>query len=373
MDFKREVEDGQNLAALTSFIKTIPARYENGEIDQELEQVSQEWNAFQQNSKREKKLRAKRSIQITSSFVAALFLFIAAAFVSPTVAQVASKIPYLNLLIDYQTLLEEIHEKMDENHYLNPEFIVSVDNGKKEVTVMVTRSKEYFQQVEKPVYTLIEDILKSRGNEDFKIVMKNDPEIGKDFDRFLVEHEKEVIEETKRRDDIWNALREIMLSYGYQVEEVVGLGSKDGEIELVNIPYTEARIEEIKTKIIETLHSAQMGKFTVNVSLYDPVLVDRGNRLMPIYETISSGLTAKTDEFKVDTVGVSNKSNSPFYIEIQTTVSASDKNSRKVVKSIKQTIQEFIQSSEVQEKVKEDKYKIVIKSKEGKEMDVIKN
>jgi hypothetical protein len=374
MAYKNEdfqsLNDLQIPHSLDTFIKNLPDRYENGEIDQQIEvQMEKDWSQFTHHHARKANRKFSHKVVYFSIVIAAAFcLFIGAAFVSPSVARIAAAIPYLHLVFDKKIeanpLISEINDALYENNYSFSNIVVSVNHKKQEVTVAVLDTEEYFNDVKEPLQSLVEEVTK-RNHEHFTVKMINDPETGKSFKDSMQNRP----EENQELEQVSAIVEQVLQSYGYSKG---GLGVRLGRIDLENIPNTEIRVEEIKTSIIEALRSENKGEYEVKVHLFDQKAREREGKFMPIYHTIHEGLSAKTEFYQFDSVGYSSKKDY-FYMEVRTTVASTNKDIDGVVNKLAQTIQEFLDSAEIQQQIQNEPYKIVIISTDKKELKVIQN
>jgi hypothetical protein len=374
MAYKNEdfqsLNDLQIPHSLDIFIKNLPDRYENGEIDQQIEvQMEKDWSQFTHHHARKANRKFSHKVVYFSIVIAAAFcLFIGAAFVSPSVARIAAAIPYLHLVFDKKIeanpLISEINDALYENNYSFSNIVVSVNHKKQEVTVAVLDTEEYFNDVKEPLQSLVEEVTK-RNHEHFTVKMINDPETGKSFKDSMQNRP----EENQELEQVSAIVEQVLQSYGYSKG---GLGVRLGRIDLENIPNTEIRVEEIKTSIIEALRSENKGEYEVKVHLFDQKAREREGKFMPIYHTIHEGLSAKTEFYQFDSVGYSSKKDY-FYMEVRTTVASTNKDIDGVVNKLAQTIQEFLDSAEIQQQIQNEPYKIVIISTDKKELKVIQN
>jgi hypothetical protein len=374
MAYKNEdfqsLNDLQIPHSLDTFIKNLPDRYENGEIDQQIEvQMEKDWSQFTHHHARKANRKFSHKVVYFSIVIAAAFcLFIGAAFVSPSVARIAAAIPYLHLVFDKKIeanpLISEINDALYENNYSFSNIVVSVNHKKQEVTVAVLDTEEYFNDVKEPLQSLVEEVTK-RNHEHFTVKMINDPKTGKLFKDSMQNRP----EENQELEQVSAIVEQVLQSYGYSKG---GLGVRLGRIDLENIPNTEIRVEEIKTSIIEALRSENKGEYEVKVHLFDQKAREREGKFMPIYHTIHEGLSAKTEFYQFDSVGYSSKKDY-FYMEVRTTVASTNKDIDGVVNKLAQTIQEFLDSAEIQQQIQNEPYKIVIISTDKKELKVIQN
>jgi hypothetical protein len=367
-DFQ-SLNDLQVPESLNRFIKDLPDRYENGEINQQTEiQVEKDWSQFSHLTKKPNRKFSNKVVYFSIVIAAAFCLFIGAAFVSPSVARIAAAIPYLHLVfekkIEAKPLISEINEALYENNYSFSNIVVTVNNTKREVTVAVLDTEEYFAQVKEPLQSLVEEVTMKK-HENFTVKMINDPETGK----FFKDSMQTPQEEDQKLEHVSAIVEKVLQSYGY---DKGGLGVRLGRIDLENIPNTETRVEEIKTEIIEALRTENKGDYEVKVHLYDQQAREREGKFMPIYHAIYDGLTAKTEYYQFDSVGFLSKKDY-FYMEVRTTIPSTYKDIDGVVNKLTQTILEFLASAEIQQQIQNEPYKIVIISTDKKELKVIQN
>jgi hypothetical protein len=365
------LNESQVPQSLERFIEELPERYSEGKIDKNIEnQIDREWFEFQNRLNHNNSSFRKKMVSISLSFVAACGLFSIVAFSSPEIVQMASNIPYLNLIfenkINDKPLMQEITDSLYQNDYQNNGVAAHVSIKDKKVEVMVINSKEYYDQVKSPINDLIKDILKARNEEDYEVKVLNDPELYQNWRNMDTD---EIEEEFNKVEAIVNQDLE---KFGYKKGEIeIGLSS-DKRINLGQVPKSENRIDEIKKQILASLKQENMGHYSIKkVYTYDPQLEDRG-RLVTLSDTLAKGLTAKK-EFNVDSVGSTNKYKDYFYIDIRTTFSKGDPDQIDFIIYIENTVKEFLTSKDALEIIKDDKYKVVIKSKDGEELETITN
>ncbi|WP_066307011.1 DUF4030 domain-containing protein [Bacillus sp. FJAT-29814] len=349
---------------LEKFIADLPDRYANGEIDKEIkEQTEKDWNTFRHGLKGRKAVW-KLVAAVTVSVAAAFGLFVGSAFVSPAMAQIVSTIPYLGGLFESKPLFEEVKEALDQKQYQYGQLGVSIPE--KEVTVGFEGTAEYYNEVKTPAEELIKDILKKRNNDAYKVRVFHDPDAAKRAAEIYEKADKEFDAEANKVTAI---VGEVLQKYGYEPN---GIGvSSDRRINIEYIPKTETRLDQIKSDILTRLQQEQIKEYKIKFYLIDPNLQEREGRLVPLYLTMTEGLTART-EFKVSGTGYSNNKER-FYIEVRTTVSSTDAEQEEVAAKAEQTIKEFLQTEEAKTAVQTDIYEIVILSRDKKTLRTIKN
>ncbi|MGM0923963.1 MAG: DUF4030 domain-containing protein [Bacillota bacterium] len=348
MDSKKEdFLDWQPPKTMEAFIHRLPERYEAGLLD--YTESDREWKAYQKDVNRQRFFR-KKPVLACTVLAASLLLFIGTAFASPAVAQVAAKIPILNLLFETEKkpLMEELQKALDEKGYKWDNLGMGMDP--REISVGISGSNDYYHSVKQDVKELVEDIMAKRNDNAFKVKIFHS-----------AKPKKPTAEEIKQNEEmskIGDVVLKVLADYGYTQ---TGYGLAKGVIEL-DLPKDEVRIKEIKAKITSSLKKKGLGDFEVNVRTFDRAKKEREQRWMPIFTTISDGLTAKA-EYKVKGTGYTNRYDY-FAIFITLSVSADDQEAKRLASAVEDTISDYLESESVKEKIKGDTYKIIIYSKE---------
>jgi hypothetical protein len=319
---------------------------------------------FRNVMKKHNRVLVNKVVVFSISFSTAIGLLIGSTFVSPAMAQIVSASPFLNLLFETNPLLEEIKAALDKKKYQYDQ--LSVSTREKEVIVGLEGSIENYNKVKTSVEDVIIEILKARNKDAYSVSVFHITEVDRrllEWDAILEERGKEEYER------VTEIAGEVLQQYGHNTNGVgVGEGKK---IHIDYIPNTEKRLDEIRNQIFKGLEKEHLNGYKIKFYLFDPKTQEREDRLLPLYHTITEGLTAKK-EYKVDGTGYSNKKEH-FYIEVRTTLSSSDSDLEEVVEYIKSTIEDFLQSEEAQKVIKDDLYEIAILSKDKKKLKTIKN
>jgi hypothetical protein len=349
--------------SIFQFIEELPNKTITTEAE---EQVEEEWDRFQRNTRKQKTVVIKkRMIILTLSAAAVLGLFISTAFVSPAVAQVASHIPYLNLIfenkIQVKTLENEINQAIMQKEFEN--IALHVNRDKKYIEAMVFNTEEYYNEVKTPIKGMIQEILKARKEDDYEIRVANDPETAEKWSKMDLESDKKIAE-------IEKTVYEVLGKYHYDSpRHTSGISVNRVNLEL---PVTEPNIKKIPLEIKDLLKQRGLGDLEVKVYKYNLGLEERGGKFMKIFDSIAIGLKAKP-EYKIDSVGFTNNKKEHFYISIQLVLESTDPDIEEVVESIENTVQEFLQSDEALNSIQDEKYQVVISSIDNKKMKVISN
>lgn len=341
--------------------KTITAEAES--------QVEDDWNTFHRNSRKQRSWIIKKRMAILSlSAAAAMGLFISTAFVSPAVAQVASHIPYLNLIFEnklqVKTLENEIHQAIMDQDFKN--IALHVNRKEKYIEAMVFNTEEYYNEMKKPITDMISGVLKARNEDEYEIRVANNPEAAEQWSKV----DEKSIEIDKKIAEIEKTVYEVLGKYKYDSpRHTSGISLERVNLEL---PITEPNIKNIQLEIKEMIKERELGNLKVKVYTYDPSLEERGGKFIKIFDSIATGLKAKS-EFQIDSVGFSNNKKEHFYISIQLVLPSTDPDVDEVVKAIEKTVQVFLQSDEAIKSIQDEKYQVVILSRDKKKMKVISN
>ncbi|WHZ58257.1 DUF4030 domain-containing protein [Metabacillus hrfriensis] len=350
----KDFSEWQVPGSIETFIGKLPERYSEGQIRIEAEgQMDLEWRAFQADLKKNSFFK-KKPVLAVLSLAAVIMLFIGTAFALPSVAQVAAKIPILNLLFETekQPLMEELQKALEDKGYKWDGLGVGVQP--REISVRIVGTDEYYDDVKQDVEELIQRILMKRNDNAYTIdISKSEP----------VEEPSEAdLDQVREQHKISEDVLEILAEYGYTQ---TGFGIQEGVIEF-NLPKDEPRIEEIKKAVSDRIKEKQFGDYSVKVRTFNRAKKEREDRWMPIFNTIADGLTAKA-EYKVKGIGYTNKYDY-FAIYITTNVSIKDDDAKELADAIEKTIDVYLTSEKVKNSIIGDDYKIIVNSKEGKQL-----
>ncbi|MBS4219967.1 DUF4030 domain-containing protein [Bacillus sp. FJAT-49711] len=281
-------------------------------------------------------------------------LFIGSAFISPAMAEVVSKIPYLNKILHSEPVNRTIWKDLEERGY----HITGIGGNAGHISISIDGSEQYFQDVRDEVKEIATNILKEKDYDAYKIEVER--QIDRVPDTQLSEREELT---SKALEESYNKLIELnfnVLSYGYS-----HIAPNSEEIDInIDIPNTEKRVDEIKNIINENLSSKTIDSYTIKVNKIDLAQRENEEKWHEIFDAIIEGLYAKK-EYNVTGFAYSFKPEA-LQIIIKTSIKASDKNTEEKVRIIENTIDEFLNSEEIQSKINNDPYKIIIRGKDGK-------
>lgn len=316
----------------------------------------------------EKKRRHSLPVKISYVTAACLVLFglfIGSAFVSPVMAEVASKIPFLNKIFEQQPIDEEIREKLEDNGYKISGTGYSVQE--KTYSVTVKGSDEYYNQVKDEVKKITEDVISSRGYDDYKVKVGQPRE---------VDPAEDPANDPKYHDselafDVLTKVVPKLQEQGYKIQSFGGgyTGPDAKEIRLdLDIEDTEIRKDEIERAIMEEINKTDIKK-EVTIKFHPFNVQEKeieGKWLDKILPVIWEGMLSKK-EYKTKGVGYSFKKGT-MNIYITTTVDKADNDAAELANKIEIAIHEFLKSDELKDLVADTPYKIVVMDKDGKDI-----
>ncbi|MGG1677824.1 DUF4030 domain-containing protein [Neobacillus sp. NRS-1170] len=295
----------------------------------------------------------RRLFYFSGAAVAAFGVFVVLAFFSPAVAEVAAKVPFLNMIFKSQPISDVILTTLTEKGYKVDGIGVRYE-PKKVMSVRLQGTEEEVNKDKPEVKKIVKDLLLSRGFDAYGVRVE-----ASQFTPPVLSEEEQKIEELNKQ--VFDVVSNVLKSYGN--EEPIGLANKTIEI---NLPNTETKKDEIKQKIQSQLAEKGLGTFTVNAVVYNVKKREREMRWSDIITTIADGMFS-SKKYKVIGVGYTNRSAEFMQITISTSVSSKDADYEEVTDRIEDTIREFLTSKETKEIIKDDAYKVFIRSKDKKE------
>lgn len=297
----------------------------------------------------------KRSLtaRLAYSGIALVLLFgllIGSAFVSPAMAEVVSKVPYLNKLFQSEPINRVIWRELEEDGYK----IVGVSGNPSHILISIEGSEQYYQKIRGEVKEIAAKVLKLNDYDTYTIEVKRQidkvPSISEE-DKYIEESLSEIYDELIK-------LQFNLLSQSYSHPSP---NSRDVIIE-IDVPNTENRVEEIKEIYNKKLEAKNIESYSIQINKIDTVQKEKEAKWADIVHVIFSGLTAK-EEFNVTDVAYAYQSES-LQIIVKTSIDGSEKDSTQKVHLIEQTINEFLNSRELKEKINGEPYNIIIKGKD---------
>ncbi|TYS16987.1 DUF4030 domain-containing protein [Rossellomorea vietnamensis] len=224
---------------------------------------------------------------------------------------------------------------------------------KKEFTVGVTGSEEYYKSVKGKIEERVEDLLAAHGYDAFTIDVYHQ--------ELYVNTPEQEQDETMTRN-LLNIMHDGLKEYDFNILSVGGSYTEERKAIELQIPKTETRTEELKSIVDNLIQEAGLEPVELTITKSDMEKQEQEGRWHPIISTISERMMARKD-YKVKGTGYSIHP-SPMTVFVTLQVPASDSDAKELAERTEKTVNEFIQSEEAKAAVKDDSYKIVIYSKD---------
>lgn len=276
--------------------------------------------------------KKKRKFRFVSAAVIGLAVLTGSAFLNPAVAEMASKIPYLGQVFKQKPVIEEIFEALEKEGFED----IGVGGTPGDVVhyeVQFKGTKEDEDRERKKITSIADEILKSRGHDNYKITVN----------AYVPEYTP-LTDEEQMLTELGSTLEKELKAKGY---DIIVVNPFNEEIE-VTIPTTETRQEEIKAETLEIAKLNGSDK-PVKLDIYDREAAAREGQWMNYLSTIGDGLAAKK-EFKVKNYGYSYK-DQKMKIFIYTSMNENDPEAKETVDKITKEIQAFLSSDEVKSSI----------------------
>lgn len=305
----------------------------------------------------------RRVVYITSSAALFIGLLFGSAFIFPPIANVLAQIPILNIFFD-KNIHEIIDDSLEKKGYNASVSFLHVKE--KTVDLVVTGSEDYYFQVKDEVKEETDDLLHTYGLEEYKVKVYHDTGQQKRAQESELSKEENAQHEkySQQSKELEKAILAELDKQNYQIiSAAVRINSIERFIPL-EIPITETRVYEMKKIVSEIAEDMGIGEFEIKVYRTDLEKEEAMQRWSPVINTITTSLIGMED-YKVEGVGFS------FYpsqltFSIKTSMDANDPKATEIAKDIVKAVQDFIESEDVKENVKDDPYVIEIYSKDKK-------
>ncbi|WP_445489205.1 DUF4030 domain-containing protein [Niallia sp. 03133] len=279
-------------------------------------------------------------------------LFIGSAFVSPVMAEVVSKIPYLNKILNSKPITIIIIEKLKNEGYK----IAGISGGK-EIKIEVEGSKQYFQDVQKGIENIALQALKANKYDGYAVkVVQSKP----NREEKLSSGTKNLYGEATK---VNKTLQDEFVKRNYHDIDIQIEFLDSGELKIIiGLPNTEKNPDEIKELARNIIAKTTNKDYKLEFKTFNLKIREQEERWGGIFNTIIEGLYSKK-EYHVK--GYSYSANpQPMTLYIKTTISSSNPESKQLGIKIENTIKEFLESEDAKKIIKDDKYKIIVYSKE---------
>ena len=281
--------------------------------------------------------------------------FVSSAFVSPAMAQVAAKIPYLGQLFKQEPVSDVLYKELEKKGYKIDSLGQTYDGGKKQIEISVTGSEKYFKSVKGDIHKIVKNRLEARQYDSYKVkITRYDPS----------QYEYEPDPRQEKYDKIDQEIDNELKKHNYHVLSA-SLGGFDPEMRVdLEVPDTEKNIEDIKQVIKDVLAKNKEEKMPIKVYKINLKKREQEGRWGNILNDVGEDLLGK-EEYHVKMVGYSVHPEPQVFI--YTSLSDSEEN-KQFANELEGVIDEFLQTGDMKNKVKDDSYKIIIYAKGKKKL-----
>ncbi|WP_226674979.1 DUF4179 domain-containing protein [Mesobacillus jeotgali] len=351
--------------SLQKFTKELPGRFAAGEFgDDRSDRVGHELEGFNKSLKKQWTFWKKAGVT-TAAIAASFMLFVGSGFVSPTMAKVVSKIPPLSSIFDSpeQDLSERLTQALKKEGYPVKQVNEFVGGKNEGIIITLDAPEKQYQQIENDVINIGHDMVKSKefkGTriEDYYVKVRPHREPSEEWKQEQAEIEKET-------DEVFQIVQAALEPFDYQNP----VGYMEGKVEL-EIPSIEKqeKVDQIKKAVEDAL--AANGKEHVEVKIRKFDLAKREHYARWSDAVSGIGHEFKTyKKYKVSGVGYKSK-DGLMTIFITMKIKSTDQEAAAHATDLYTMAEEFIKSDEIWTKVKQDPYKIVIRTKDKKEFNI---
>lgn len=302
-------------------------------------------------------LKKKRNIKknfFLWSLAAVIFigLFIGSTFVSPTMATIASKIPLFHKVFNRGPMADALYE-----HLIEQGFAIKNLSGSNNKISLSIDSKQYSSQ-KKKVKQAAKQFLQQQGYSNIEIKVNK-----YSGDKILDIKEQHPIQNKDFQEGIFGELKEAGFNtnnYSYRI-------TLDPPEFTFVIP--ENDYEKGKNEIISIVKKAgdtyNVGYFKISFETYTLEESDRSARWGDIISTLNEVLLNQ-EEYSIKSFGSSVKENVKLYIQLD--IQPNDSRAEDKVRAIEKEIHEFLSSQEIKKIIKDDRYQMIITSKDNQKL-----
>ncbi|MCR8847773.1 DUF4030 domain-containing protein [Rossellomorea sp. SC111] len=308
-----------------------------------------------QKAKREKKLRIKKWSYVCSVAVLMFGLFLGSASVSPTMAKIVSKIPLLGQIFysdaDVGYL---ISEKLEDNGYKSSIQISSIN---KEINIKIKDPTDD-EQKRKKVAGIAQSILDAKQYDAYSVTVASDTNVSKGEPM----KDEDVQKESEKFQSIDAELRKELKQRNIEVWSIMSMNNPNSLV--LTISDTETRTDEIR-QIANGIFERNQTSISLDIKKVELDKKKQESRWADIVRLIQGDLKGKK-EYKVRTVGFT--VNPEPTILVHLSISNEDDGAKSFAKELEKVINDSLGTEQIQQKIKNDNYKIEIYNSEEKKL-----
>lgn len=355
----------QTPVSLEKFTKDLPGRFTTGEFDDERsDRVSRELEGFNKAFKKQWTFWKKAGVT-TAAIAASFMLFVGSGFVSPTMAKMVAKIPPLNSIFESheRDLSELLTQALKKEGYPVKQVTEFVGGKNEGLTVSLEASEEQVKEMEASVKKIGFSIVqgnKYKGTriEDYFIKVRQHREPSEQW-----KQEQEQIQ--KESEEVFQIVQAALEPFGYQ--NPIGYMIDKVEIEIPNTE-KQQKIDQMKKAVEDALAENDKDYVEVNIRKIDVFKREQYAR----WSNAVSGIAHEFKtykKYKVSGVGYKSK-DGLMTIFITMKMKSTEEGAADHASDLYTMAEEFIKSDEIWPLVKQDPYKIVVRTKDKKEFSV---
>ncbi|WP_165767983.1 DUF4030 domain-containing protein [Virgibacillus indicus] len=315
-----------------------------------------------------KRLIGNRAVTFSTAVIIVFSLLIGSTFVSPTMSAILAKVPFLSNITASEPIEKVMTEELNELGFK----VHRVDESpypKKIMYVAIDGTETYYEDVKSEVKKEAEDILQAHSYDAFSVKTERynrDEEIVTEDEMM-----EDLSEETKQYVNESNILmEEIHQKFEEKGFSIPTFGVRHNQYDhyvTVDVPDTEKRTAEIKQIIRQVIDSKDFGEFDIKLNIFNK---ERKELEMAISSKVISplheGLRARKE---FHTKGMAYSFHPlPLQIIVKTTIDSSDKDAKEIAEEIETTVEEFLATEEIQKVMKDEPYKIIVRSSDQKKI-----
>ncbi|CAM3817464.1 DUF4179 domain-containing protein [Mesobacillus thioparans] len=355
----------QTPVSLEKFATNLPGRFAVGEFeDARIDRVGRELEGFNKALKKQWTFWKKAGVT-TAAIAAGFLLFVGSGFVSPTMAKMVSKIPPLSVMFanPHQDLTERLTQALKKEGYPVKQVNQYVGGKNEGITVQLAASEKQVKEMEAGVkkigLSIVQgDEFKGTKVEDYIIKVRQYHEPSEKWKQEQAEMDKE-------SEEVFEIVQAALKPFDFK--HSIGFSSDSVELEIPSIEKQE-KVDEIQKAVKDSL--AANGKNHIEVKIRKFNLAKREQ-----YARWSNAVSGIGHEFmtykKYKVSGVGYKSSDGLMtIFITMKLKSTDEGAADHATDLYTMAEEFIKSDEIWPLVKQDPYKIVVRTKDKKEFTI---
>ncbi|WP_171050755.1 DUF4030 domain-containing protein [Bacillus sp. BHET2] len=312
--------------------------------------------AIKKGKRHRKKVREKWTY-VCSAAVVLIGMFLSSGTVSPAMAKVVSKIPIIGeILYSDEGILEAISESLQREGYDVNKINLTITQ-EKEIIIGIRGQIPQYEMIKEKVGGIVSNVLESKGYDAYtwKVVRKQEEKIPvKDEQVQRRSREFQLIDSETRKEA---SKRNIKISSIFQFENPKSI--------VVEIPKTEERTNEIKRIVNDVMATNQLTEIPIKIKKVSVSKKKQEGRWSQVLMPIHHDLMGK-EEYKVKTVGFTVHPSPQILVSL--TISSKDVEAEEFAQQLELRIDEVLKSEKMKALVQDDSYQILIKSKEGNEI-----